>query len=461
MKLIQKFKSYNYGATNYVYQFENGLRLFVTEKKDILDFYASIIFKAGALIENQVGVTDGTAHFLEHLMVASPSKYFKSMDVKKEFMYGNLSRPEVNYNGSTSKYAMQLYSSSQIRGKERVMKMLKGYLDSSKRDFETTIEKERGIILSEIERMIKKEKDSGYYYREFFFQDVYPEFVKYVIGEYDQVKEINIEQLDKFRTELSRGENAVIAIQTNNWPDKTLIKDIKELSKYFNAEKNSFKHKFIPYKNQFKYKHFKDEERRDVFISYNVFLPKRDHIDYRLEAIEEFADSLISKTVFEHLREDKQLIYSGGSFNQYALVSHINRGFSTSVSKEKLPELLDSIEYLFTTYWKEFLFSQKGAKWFGTIVSSYLFKTTTSFDLDFPRSMAMDLLYGEEVGYDYRKATKAIKEISREDVANYLDHYLSIAPGLWLVSPHEEKEIYDILESSSFFKRVSKLTNQI
>ena len=29
MKLIQKFKSYNYGSTNYVYQFENGLKLLV------------------------------------------------------------------------------------------------------------------------------------------------------------------------------------------------------------------------------------------------------------------------------------------------------------------------------------------------------------------------------------------------------------------------------------------------
>ena len=460
MKLIQKFKSYNYGSTTYVYQFENGLKLLVTEKPKIRDFYASIVFKAGALIENQIGVTDGTSHFLEHLMVFSPSRHFKSVDAKKEFMYGNLSKPEVSYNGATSKYAMWLHSNSQIKGKERVMKMLKGYVDSTDKDFKITIAKERGIILSESKRMVKKEKDAGYHYRQFFFGEIYPEFVKYVIGEYEQVESITLDDLMKFREEISKGENAIIAIQTDKWPDKALIKDIKEIAEYFNNKKSSIDYKVVPYKNHFKYKHFKDEDKRDIFISYNVFLPKRLNIDYKLEAVEEFAQSLMSKTVFEHLREDKQLVYSGGAFDEYALVAHRNRGFSTSVPKEKLAELLDSIEHLLTSYWKEFLFSPKGEKWFKTIVSSYLFKKTTEFDLDFPKNMAIDYMFGEEIGYDFREATKAIKKITREDVAKFLEDYLNIAPGLWLVSSHEDKEIYDILEASAFFKRISKLKDQ-
>ena len=82
-----------------------------------------------------------SSHFLEHLMVFSPSRHIKSVDAKKEFMYGNLSTPEVSYNGATSNYAMWLHSNSQIKGKERVMKMLKGYVNYTDTDFKITIAK--------------------------------------------------------------------------------------------------------------------------------------------------------------------------------------------------------------------------------------------------------------------------------------------------------------------------------
>jgi hypothetical protein len=112
---------------------------------------------------------------------------------------------------------------------------------------------------------------------------------------------------------------------------------------------------------------------------------------------------------------------------------------------------------MLTTYWKEFLFSETGDKWFKNIVSEYLFKGTDEYDADFARKQAVDLLLGEDIKYDYREATKAIKKITREDVAKYLEEYLKIAPGIWMVSPFEDKEIYDIFESSSLYKRISKL----
>jgi hypothetical protein len=151
------------------------------------------------------------------------------------------------------------------------------------------------------------------------------------------------------------------------------------------------------------------------------------------------------------------LVYKANSFEMYTLVGHNITGIKTSVPKDKFLELLNEIDYMLTTYWKEFLFSETGDKWFKNIVSEYLFKGTDEYDADFARKQAVDLLLGEDIKYDYREATKAIKKITREDVAKYLEEYLKIAPGIWMVSPFEDKEIYDIFESSSLYKRISKL----
>jgi predicted Zn-dependent peptidase len=322
MKLIEKFKSYNYGATNYVYEFENGLRLIVTQKDGIKDFYAGVVFKAGSLLNNQLNVPQGATHFLEHLMVFSTSKLFKTIEEKKEYVLGSYTRPRIVNNGATHRYSMWTYSKGQIKGKKRIMNMIKGHLDSKGKDYETAVEKQRSIITSERSMDKKEEKDASYNYNKFFFGDIYPEFVLKIDGDLEDIKKTTVEDLVKVRDEISKGENAVVVIQTDKWPDKTLNNDLKIISKYFKKEKSALKYKYVPYINKFKYKHFKDDEAQDVFISYNVFLPTRQHIDYKLNALEEFTNALLNKSCFEYLREDKHLVYKANSFEMYTLVGH-------------------------------------------------------------------------------------------------------------------------------------------
>lgn len=118
MKLLDKFKDKNYSAENRIYQFKNGVRLVYSYKPDIKDVDLDIIFLAGSYFEKQIGVPNGTTHFLEHMMM-NPNAKFKTQKDIEEFTFGNSRKPTFYKNAANYKNFVKFYAYGHTKGLDR------------------------------------------------------------------------------------------------------------------------------------------------------------------------------------------------------------------------------------------------------------------------------------------------------------------------------------------------------
>jgi predicted Zn-dependent peptidase len=457
MELIEKFRSEYYGADNFIYKFENGLRVIVTNKSESEEIYAAVLFKCGGVAEHQLNVPNGTIHFLEHMMINSPCELFPTTESKRLFRHGDSTKPSIAPNGTASPSYMWVYASSHVEGKDRVMKMLEGYLQPTKSDFETQIEKERQIIISEGGRRVKKELDSYFQFIKYMFKDIFPEMVRYTEGEVEDIQKISIDDLMKARTELMKGENAVIVIQTNRWPDAELQENIVRISEYFSTDKSNIEYKYNEFEDKFTVAHMHDPQMQNMLLDFNTLYRRTNSESDRIVVLHKFSRYFCSWSMYEHLRQKKELVYELDVFKEVYFSTYEDKGFQTKCSFKLLPTVLDAIEDLYESVWHELLYSEKGTSWLEGMKSEYIFKKTVNYDLDFPLDLAGDILLEDYFRPSFSRQIEIAKSLTKEELEeHFIQEYLTRPMKVWMRSSHQEDEVMEVFKASKLYKRLSK-----
>ncbi|MCA9379310.1 insulinase family protein [Candidatus Dojkabacteria bacterium] len=454
MKLIKQSRDIQYKSTTYEYLLKNGVRVLETVKPESTDFDISVVLKAGSFYETQLRVPQGTAHFLEH-MLTRPNKKFKTQVELNNFTYGNKSRPSFYPNAGTSKRFVYHYAHGQYKAAERMIQYLASGLDYPVRDFSKYIEKERQIILGEIQRKDDPSKDTRLNFDKFFWGEDFPEFAQRVLGTEQSVNEISVDHLVKFWQQLYVANNVVIAIQSPQKLAGELKKLVQSLATIFPARPTEVKEKWGGLRAEHKYRHFRYDPAQGVFLSLNYFyeLPPRDQkMDYEKDLKFLLLSDFFYKIGHDYLREQNGLIYDPSSFNERILFNFKDRGFSLSCSLENLETVFAKLDHMLSTYWREFLNSVDGKRWFAGVVSKYIFRRAKYFDSDYAEDLATEVLDGEDYAYDVRQSIKAAKKITLSEFTDFVGDFLKIPMGLWLVSPYKDEEIIPIYEKSKLYE---------
>ncbi len=457
MKLINTIQDSYYGVVSYIYQFPSGLRVFHAINKNTVDFKLSINFKAGMLLEDQINVPRGTAHFLEHLLVYASNKTFDSRTEMDKFSFGNSKRPAFWFNASSGYRFITFDAIGHNKGADRMFTLLNAQLDYDlEKLFEASeIEKQRSIIISELKRKPREDMDPGLLYDKLFMNSSNPLFAQRSIGTLESVSSITKDHLSLFLQTFFSVNNVVVGIESNSKLTKNLKDKLQKLDNTFSSYKNSFKtdYKFKPLDFDFRYGHFKDIHKQDVFCSFNLFhdTDPTKEVDYKKNAQRFMVLDLVGRVMNEYLREQKMLIYGAKTFNQLLFPGVLNKGFNFNVPAEKLLETFDAIEYVITKYAKEFINSSSGEEFFESMKSKYIFKRDTLLPDTYTEDRACDILNGYFMNNDQDLFEKEILKMTKSDLIKSFESHFKLPSGIWLVSSLEDSEVLKIFETSKLY----------
>ncbi|MDQ6986136.1 MAG: hypothetical protein Q9M91_07360 [Candidatus Dojkabacteria bacterium] len=155
MKLLDSWKDDYNNISNKIYQLDNKVKLIHSENPNTLDFDFSIIIKGGSYYERQVGVPQGTAHLLEHIIAANPNNLFKTRSEIDNFTYGTRTRPSIDHNASTSREYIYIYAHSNFKAWKEVIDFNFARVNYPLDNIEKFIEKER-LYLERFKEGLKK-----------------------------------------------------------------------------------------------------------------------------------------------------------------------------------------------------------------------------------------------------------------------------------------------------------------
>jgi predicted Zn-dependent peptidase len=454
MKLLDSWKDKRYGSTNKLYELKNKTKFFHTIKPEIKDFDVHILFKGGSYFEKQLGLPNGTAHFLEHMLM-NPNGVLKTPEALRQFEFGSRNRPEIFRNAATWQKLIGFEAGCHIKGATRALEYLSFIIKYPLERFEEfyTIEKE--VILAEEKRLYKTEKDTWYNYNKFMLDTIYPEFTDRVIGSENTINSITIEDLKKYHENVFTADNCIISIQS---PEKLTVEQlniIEAISQSLHPKQNKLKAKIKKPNNFFNHKHFKYDNTQGVMFSFNKFKEMSTVPDYNFNVSFYIFRNLLSYLGYNYLRDEKGLIYGINSiWNNMAWKTYV-QGFSLTFDKKNLEKVLSELEYLFETKINEFLNSKQGKKWFESQISKYIYITTVNYDANYAQSISIDIILNEKFyKYDFEESVKHAKKYTLEDFIVFANSFLKDEkPHIWFESPFEDQEILEVFEKSELFKR--------
>ena len=451
MKLISQFKN-NYNNITYrVYQTNNGIKILHLDNPASIDFNFAIVVKAGSVFEDKEGVPRGTAHFLEHMLL-NPNSTFKNKDVIDSFEKGDRETPALDINARTSKKNIYFTGYSNQKGTYRVLNRIDSIIQFPKRKFANQLEKERGIILAEKSRKVKREKDSSLMNLEFLFKDTQPEFAYDNLGEFEDIKSIGIEDLEKYFKKRFVTGNTVFAIQSKGELNKRVIDKLEKISQSFKHDKTD-DFKKVELKNEYEVGVFKEDRANGVSISFMYFEKDEGKLDYKQSVKRYISGRLLSWLAFDRLREKKSLIYDFSLFKvNYLSYDSFFFGFIFITEKEKVKQMLKELDSLLYEDIFTFLKTKKGKERFEDIISSYIFPPTTVFDEEAAESSSVSLLEKEEI-YNYNLSVREAKKILLDDIVKDIRIWVNTPPHIWVESDMSKKEMLDIIKASPFEKR--------
>ncbi len=452
MKLIQKFRNYVRKVDTYVYAFPNGVRLVLSVNPATIDFDMSVVIRAGKYYENQLELPDGSAHFLEHILAGNPNKLFRTKKDLDEFEFGNKSRAGFNSNASTSRKFLYFYAHANQNAADRIVRYLGAKVDFPIDTIENYIEKERKIILGELHRDQKLERDVNYQYNHTIYGMAYPEYAKKVIGTEESIATISADDLRKYYHQAFTADKTIIAIQTSHKLSTKQKLMLTGISKLFAPANNGFKITKPDLGFKFKEGYFHDPDKRGNYLSLSFYRRSKAQIDYQQEVADYFCESLFYKLSHDYLREEKHLIYDPETFSESALFDYQNMGFGLTATDANLPTVLDEIYYQLTELWKNFLKSDEGKKWFAHQVSHYIYQRNLRHNSDFAEDIAVNILSGDEVGYDFRKAVKVARKFTVEMLETEFGKILSLPVVAWFNTGLASEKVEAIFHNSKLYK---------
>lgn len=458
MKRIDSWKDTNYRVTNQLYELKNGIKVLLTENPRTIDFDFAVIINAGNFYEDKIGVPQGTAHFLEHIMYGNPNKVFKTREAMNKYEYGSKNRPSIYFNAATGDEHISFYAHGNEKGAERMINSVFSRIDYPLENIKKYLEKERKIISGELQRKNKEERSTFIQYSKFIWGDVYPELTKVRLGTSESLKKISETDLVKFYKTTFNSKNIIIAIQSRNKLTPKLKKAIKQFEKLEFSSKKKLKVDVRRIAPKFNYKHFEEDNSRSVFFSINhVYDLDLKKINYKINRLSGLTSSFIYKLGHEYLREKKGLIYDLDSLNFQPTPYQKIRGFSLSCELSKLKEVFDESITMYTHFYKDFLNSKDGEKWLNDTFSHEIFKRNTDHDSEYAETEAKDVL--DDTLYwkfDFKKAKKAALEITKDDLIEFFEKFVKIKPYVWFVSPYKQEDVYTEFKKSKFFEHYSK-----
>jgi predicted Zn-dependent peptidase len=446
MKLMRSWEDAKYSIHNDLYELSNGINLLHAINPASLDSVFSAVVRAGSCFEPLAGVSTGTAHFLEHLLV-NPNDVFPTQKDVDAFEFGGRTRPRLEINAGTSKKYLYLYGYCNAKGQECLLTRVESMLAYPSGLFRKYVEKEREVILAEMTRKHKPEKDQEHNYNLFLVGDVLPHFKHRIIGSREDVSSVTVNEIEAFREKTFLKENVIFSLQSPGEIEPSLREKLEEMAAVFDGGGTSFAVPEEHLENTYRSKHFYDEREDGVFISLNYFFPVQKKLDYKEKVLFALLADLIGKLGYDILRVEKGLVYAFETFRFSRLAFDFDvRGFKCSTETRKLKKLLAALEVFIFNDLTDFLGTDDGVRWFDNSVSRYVFPNTTEYDPDYAETRSLNVLEDCEV-YLFDKAVEVAKGLLAEDLIRYIDDNLhNLAPHVWMVSSEKEAEIVGALE---------------
>lgn len=462
MKIIGKNKDKNYQAENTIYLLKSGLRVVHTAKKALKDVSVKIIFLGGTYFEHNLKVPFGTAHFLEH-MLCNPNRVLDSRDKMDLYKFGTRKIPSIYTNAYTSHRVLLIEGAAHVKGLEKITNYISWQLDMPLSNLEKEFENEKKIILAELFRMPKIEKDSGYQYAQFAFGKVQPEFSSRIIGTVESINQITVKDLVYVYKRIINSKNCVLTIQTPVGIDisssvEVIDKSLKKVSTGTPIPKSV---KVSPLFNKFDFKFFLNEQSRSILLSFGYFedvMFTNNYSDYVLNYL---FRQMLSHTGFNFFREKENLTYSFDVFLNFRPWRTRNYGFSLSFDPTNYVKVLYKIEEFLQKIIPEFLLSDKFSKWFESTISEYLFPGTSEYNPNYSENIGIKLLTKEfEEFYSVDKSIEIAKNLKKEEFINYVSRILKsyfFKPKVWVSYSENEEGLVKEFYNSNLYKKVLKI----
>lgn len=455
-KLIQKHYEPEDKSTRRIYQYPSGLKLVHYLLPGMTELSASITVKAGKFYENQAGVPQGTAHFLEHILGETPNSRLKTKDAAEIYKAGTKRKSWIAENASTSIQYAKYYGFAPAKGGERLLNFLNWEMEQRPDRFNEVIEQQRSIILNEMRRRPPEDKDAGLIATRFITENQFPDQVERVIGTEESIKAITVEDIKKFYSQAYTTSRAVVCVQSGEQISSEQWKIINELAGKLDRKDiaNLQDEPKVAFKNSLKYFHFTEEKVNNTNISIIYrFVDHRNTHEYEAAKQIRFSMQLIRYLIYKVLREELGIVYSVDQFNYYPISNVYVIGFKLSFAQHELTHVLDQIHNIFNVRLKEFAQTKRAKAWLNDVISTTIFPSQPPYNRSAVDDIAQNLLTGFETFSRPRDSKKAVAGIKMENLvacANYM--WENYPPLIWLDSNTDGEKIIAELKQSQIYK---------
>lgn len=451
MKLIQEFKNTYNNITYRLYELDCGIKLIHLENPATVNFDFYSIQRAGSIYERMEKVPHGSAHLMEH-MLCNPNTTFRTRDDIRKFEEGDKTRPSLGMNAATWYKHMDLRGSSNMKGADRILQRIDSMVDFPYEKFKKSLVNEKRIVTAERSRRPKLEKDNFIQKMIYLEGKTFPEFAYNLLGEAEEIKSIDIKDLQKYFTNRFINKDAIFAIQSNDKLSKNIVTKLEKMGKKYTKKQAPAldKKQLI---NTLNWGYFYDEKATGTTIDLNYFDEIQKGFDYKRDSIEKVLNSVIRKIGFIILREKKGLIYGlQTSRDDWFTVYHNVVCLRFVVENSRVAELLTNLDTFIFEDIEKFIKSDKGTRWINNILSNYIFPTTVVYNQELPYEIAADYSeYGEI--YNYNLYVEEVRKITKKEILGELKKLQSTPPHIWVESNLPEKDLAKMVKESALWKR--------
>lgn len=393
-------------------EFDNGLIL-LTEKRPTAKKAVLLMgVRVGSIDENDK--INGASHFNEHMLFKS-NRYRSAERISEDLEYAGTVVNAYTSWRYTAFHAKAL--SDRISDAVEILFQGIGNFNYEKDEFLT----EKDVILTEIHNYINSPERYSLF--ELFIPALYREtpLERTVIGTENSVKNLTKNELEGFKRKFYAPNNMVI-VATGKFNDDELLKRVKVTFGKLKEKKISRPSSMINLRNKKleKFEHRKDISQLYMSLGYKV--PGYVHEDiHRLEILSGILAEGFSSRMLRELREKRGIGYDVGAFfspdgNEGIFSAYIN-GFDPKRFDEAIGVLLKIFESLKKNPVPDREFN--GIK--NLMISKYNDRLEKIMD----RAIMIfeTELYG--IPYDFRKEEKFIREISKEELMETANKYLT------------------------------------
>lgn len=215
----------------FVEKLDNGLEVYLYPTNKTKNFYITISVKYGANVtrykkgEREVEVIPGSAHFLEHKVMALSENEEISKRIND---LGSLANAWTSYYGTN----YNIFGS--INLKENLRLLLDIFYNTDIN--EKNVEEEKGIIGEEID--MYKDQIDGYLYQKLFSNLFHDSYIKNtVVGERSDIEKITAKSLNEIYDDYYVPNNTFIIV-CGNFDKDEIIDEIKEYMKSVKVRKS-------------------------------------------------------------------------------------------------------------------------------------------------------------------------------------------------------------------------------